>query len=641
MTFFRFVFVLIISLLLLSPIIKTKGIIVQKPIIAVVQDNSLSIVLNKDSLYYREAYLKDLKLLINKLSEKYEVKFLSFSENTYSDTSINYFGNQTDISSVFPEVISRFAGMNLGALVLASDGVYNKGSNPIYTRNLKFPVYTIALGDTVSQKDLIVKDILHNKLAFYGNKFPVKLIVDAKKCIESNAELTIYRNKKVVYAETIKLPEENNVGTIDIELPADLLGVQMYDFKLQYLDNEISYENNHASIVVNVIDNRNKILILSSGPHPDIGALNFALKDNPDFETKIEYVNNFNGSISDYDVVVLNQLPSKKNNITSIISEIDKNKTSVLFIMGNNTSLPALNNLDKGLIVKSLSGNSDDAKPIFNKNFSAFGVDINEMTFMKFSSLKVIFGDYSITSDAKVLLYQEINGVKTEKPLIMFSEQEGVKAGFIVGEGIWRWRIDDYKNNSGHDSFKLIINRIFQYLIVKKLQNKLIVESKQVFSENENVIFTAEFYNEAFELVSNLDLEMILKDSDGKEYSYVFGEADNSYRLDLGRLTVGSYDYNVKTEFDGKSFTFNGKIIVKDINVEALNTKMSEITGGRMVYPSEMFDLINEIDNNPNITNIAYEREKLYTITDLYFLFFVILLFAVVEWSLRKYWGGY
>jgi len=60
-----------------------------------------------------------------------------------------------------------------------------------------------------------------------------------------------------------------------------------------------------------------------------------------------------------------------------------------------------------------------------------------------------------------------------------------------------------------------------------------------------------------------------------------------------------------------------------------------------MVYPSEMFDLINEIDNNPNITNIAYEREKLYTITDLYFLFFVILLFAVVEWSLRKYWGGY
>ena len=52
----RFVFVLIILLLLLNPIFKSSETIVQKPILAVVQDNSASILLNKDSVYYKNQY---------------------------------------------------------------------------------------------------------------------------------------------------------------------------------------------------------------------------------------------------------------------------------------------------------------------------------------------------------------------------------------------------------------------------------------------------------------------------------------------------------------------------------------------------------------------------------------------------------
>ncbi|PLX06958.1 MAG: hypothetical protein C0596_12525 [Marinilabiliales bacterium] len=162
-------------------------------------------------------------------------------------------------------------------------------------------------------------------------------------------------------------------------------------------------------------------------------------------------------------------------------------------------------------------------------------------------------------------------------------------------------------------------------------------------------MFTAEFYNEAFELVSELDVEMILTDSEGKEYTYMFGNSGEAYKLDLGRMKAGTYDYLVKTEFDGKLYTDIGKIIIKEINVEALNTtanhivltQLAELTGGNVFYPDEMSKIPDAIVNNDKIASIAYEREKLYTITDLFYLFFVILAFAATEWILRKFWGGY
>jgi len=540
--------------------------------------------------------------------------------------------------------------MNLGAVIIATDGVFNKGSNPVYAKNLEFPVYSLALGDTISQKDLILKNLMHNKLAFLGNRFPLRVYIAAEKCPETKALLSIFREGKLIYEKEFDLPLQSDIKMLDIELPADKLGVQQYDLKLEYLDDEISYDNNTASFVINVIDNRNKVLVLGEGPHPDIGAINFALKDNPDFEVRLEYIDSYTGSISDYNIIVLHQLPSNINNAAAILADIEKNKLPVLFILGSKSSLAAINNLDRGLSINSKSINTDDAEPYFNSEFVAFGTGFDEKTFFEeMSPLKVVFGDYKVLADSKIFLYQKINGVKTDKPLILFSEQNGIKTGFVTGEGIWRWRIDDFKSNSGHENFKALINRILQYMIVKKMQDKLMVESKQVFSENENVVFTAEFYNEAFEFVSELDVEMILTDSEGKEYTYMFGNSGEAYKLDLGRMKAGTYDYLVKTEFDGKLYTDIGKIIIKEINVEALNTtanhivltQLAELTGGNVFYPDEMSKIPDAIVNNDKIASIAYEREKLYTITDLFYLFFVILAFAATEWILRKFWGGY
>ena len=57
----RFIAITIIAFLLLSPLVKTVSRNVEKPIIIVAQDNSESILINKDSAFYKNQYKEQLK----------------------------------------------------------------------------------------------------------------------------------------------------------------------------------------------------------------------------------------------------------------------------------------------------------------------------------------------------------------------------------------------------------------------------------------------------------------------------------------------------------------------------------------------------------------------------------------------------
>ncbi len=205
MFFFRFVVVTGLCFLLLSPLLKTVFNKTEKPIIVVAQDNSSSILLNKDSIFYQTSYLEKLEALKNQLSEDYEVKFLSFSDQIDEVPKIDFSGKTTNLSNVFNEIENRYYNQNVGAIVLASDGIFNEGSNPVYTAQTNgVPVYTIALGDTTPQKDVIVKEVISNKLTFLGNKFPVEILASVQEVQNQEIELTISDEKAIVFSKKIQ-----------------------------------------------------------------------------------------------------------------------------------------------------------------------------------------------------------------------------------------------------------------------------------------------------------------------------------------------------------------------------------------------------------------------------------------------------
>ncbi len=207
--------------------------------------------------------------LVNQLGKSYAVKTFSFGDKISEQLDFNYRDKQTDFSQLMNELTVRFSNRNLGAVIIASDGLYNKGGSPINVlSDLKIPFYTIALGDTTVKKDLILTKVNHNKVAFLGNTFPVEIVLDARQCAGEKARLSIQKDTSEIFSKSIEISGNRYHGSIPVFLEARAKGIQHYRVQLSKLNGEINFINNSIDIFIEVQENRQKVLILADAPHP-------------------------------------------------------------------------------------------------------------------------------------------------------------------------------------------------------------------------------------------------------------------------------------------------------------------------------------------------------------------------------------
>ncbi len=656
MTTLRFFTISFLAFLLLSPLIKSYLREVQKPIIVLAQDNSQSILLNKDSTYYKTDYLKSLEQLKNTLSEKFDVKFYSFGKTLNENPSITFSEKQTNISTLLDAVYDKYEGQNLGAVILASDGIFNQGSNPIYShKKLKTTMYTVALGDTALPRDVLIKKVRSNAIAYLGNSLPVEIEAAAYGYYGSNFILTVMHNGQTESVQTIVSNASRYSKTIPLNFDAKAKGMQRYTISISRQQGELSYLNNVKDVFVDVIDGRQKIMILANAPHPDLGAIKNAIETNQNYEAQIVYLNELPVDIITklraYSLMVLHQIPSMDNSTKKIFEALDIMKIPRLYILGSQSNLSVFYSLNEGLSIGNNRGSTNDALPRMNKDFNLFTLsDETQNTIIKFPPLQVPFGNYNATGDAHILFQQQIGATLTEMPLILFTNKNDYKVGIICGEGIWRWRLQEYAQTESQSASNEVLTKTIQYLSAKDDKRLLRISSTQkTFEENENVLFDAEVYTPSYELTNEPEVSFKITNEEAKTFDYQFSKSGKTYHLDCGILPVGSYHYLASTQTGGKAENVSGQFTVVPLQAEFTETvanhqllaSLSDLHQGKLFYPKEMQNIADEIMANETIKPISYAHQRLEDLINLKWIFALLLLTLTAEWFLRKREGGY
>ena len=648
MFLFRLLSVSFIAFFLLSPVIRNLGKTIEKPIIIYLQDNSESVLQDKNKIHQISDELKKSF----RTNKDYIFKTYAFGENIEKTDTFYFKDKETDIAGAVSYIKNSFYNQNIGALILASDGIYNKGNNPDYEiQNLNFPVYSIALGDTNIHKDIILDEVKYNKFAFLNSKFPLKIKVKANKLKGKQSNLKIYDNGKLLHNQRIVINSADWYKIFNIKIPAEKTGFHKLKIVLSELKDEITNRNNSKQIIIEVTDKKQKILILSDAPHPDIAAIKDALKLNRNLETDYFPVNRFNKFVKSYNLVILNQLPSDFNSATVVLNQIMNSDIPVIFMLGEQSDLEKFDKLNVGLTTGAYSNAPDEVRGKLNTNFKLF--DINpEIESITLNSPPLIsaFGDYKLSASSQTLFLRQIKNINTKLPLIVFNSGNGnKKSAVITGEGIWRWRIYDYKLNQNHYLFNELINSIVQYLISKENKSRFKIISEKIIPENQDVVFKAETYDKDYKLCEVDKINLQLRDSLNKISNFKFKKNGKIYRLNLKKLAVGDYKYKAETVIDGKKYKQNGIFSVIPINAESGVTeanhkilyKISKHTNGKLFLPKNVKKLINEIRENDNIKPVSYSEKKSEALINFKLLFFIILILLAAEWFLRKYHGGY
>ncbi len=634
----RFVSITLISLFLLSILLKQVTNETQNPVILLAIDNSSSMVMQKDSLNVKKDFLARLEEFKKNISKKFEVRSVLFGNTTNSSNNTPSFNEkETDISNLITEVENNFSGQNVGALVIVSDGIYNKGANPIYaSEKLNFPVFPIAMGDTSEIKDIAIQKINHNQVAYLGNIFPAEVIISAKNFSGKEVEVSLFQNQTEKSKQVLKITSDNFLATCNFTFNANTTGISKYTARVTVLEGEKNILNNQQSFIIDVIDNKEKVLLLATAPHPDIAAIKDAILNSTSYEVEYGLSSEFKKPLKQYSLVILHGALSNQN---PVVNECKINSIPLWIVA------PASGENLPGVRIMSSVNKFNDAEAFINPSFGLFTISDELKKFMKeMPAIKTFFGSYIMGNGANTLIDQRIGVVETNNPILIFTEVNGLKNSVFIGDGLWKWKMRDFAEHTNNNLFNELISKSVQYLSVKSDKSFFRITAPKTINENETIEIGAEVYNKSYELITEPDVTLVLTNPEGKKFNYTLSKTTNAYKLNIGILPFGEYKYEAKVKVNNELFVKQGSIHVKEIVSEKLNavanhqvlSAMAKRTGGKLFYKNELESLEKEILKNDQIKPITYSQNNTTLLIDLKWLFWIILIFLSIEWYFRK-----
>lgn len=644
----RIVGVATIAWLLYAPLIKTLNYTLDKPIIIIGQDNSLSIGQIKAAGFDQKSYEKHLKKLQDKLSDQYEVKTYHFSDSVKEGLDFKNQGKLTDAASFFQKIKDDYANRNVGAIVLATDGIFNHGENPLYSINqISAPVYTVALGDSIPKRDVLISNVNYNNIVYLDDDFTIEVQVQAFQSDGESTTLSVSQNGSKIQQLNVAINGNSFVKTIPVKIHAGKIGIQKYTIQLSVLSNEITTKNNTQTFYVEVIDGRQKVLLAAVAPHPDLGVIKEAISQNKHYDAKLALADDLSSiDPSKFDLIVLYQLPDAQNISASFLKKLNSIKKPIWYILGANSGISSFNKIQNQVDLSSSNGQVQEIYPILVKDFTSFNLsEADRRIFAAFDPLLSPFGRLTVNANVASVFNQRIGQISTQQPLWFFTNDNGLKAGYLMGEGLWRWKLSEAKNEVNTSGLSDLISKTIQYLSVKDDKRRFkVFTSKSAYDENETIQFNATLYNDSYQAVNEPEVTLQVKNEAGKIFNYTFSKTENAYQLDAGTMPAGNYSYLSSTSMGGKRFVASGNFYINAVIAEYQQTTanhqllstISKQSNGKLFMPADLLKIADEILKNENIKTVSYEDRKYDELINMKWLFALILVMLSMEWFLRK-----
>ncbi len=651
MSAFRFLSVSLLCLLLLNFLMRQITQTVLKRTVVLAIDNSQSMNVSEPK------NLSDLIVNLNKLKEdlaeqEYNVAFASLNDETTRNLEgIKFDKKTTNLSGLLSGVKNASEGENLTDVVLVSDGIANQGISPA-SENFNFAVHTVGLGDTIPKKDIAVKSVYANKVAYLGNKFPVQADVSAFGFSGKSANVYLKQGGKILDKQNLVFRQNDEVKTVSFNTAASQIGVQHLVVEVDVLGGEFSNRNNHQDVYLEVIDGKEKILLLALAPHPDVKALKSIIEKNENYELDIKVLTeNPNPDVQSksYDLLILHQLPDYLNSYANIFKPLLDKGTPTMFVLGNQSGTIYLNQLNQVMQINSQAGQSDKVTGTYNQAFKSLNFDAEKMQLInKFPQISVPFGDFKLLPNSEVLLYQKVGSFQTQKPLFVVNTG-AKKSAIFTGEGLWSWRLEEYQLTEKQEVVDDLVLKVLQFISVKDDKRKLrVYPINTEFLLGEKVIFETEIYNAIYEKLYNLPIKLEVKDEKGMVRNFSYATTYDNSKFEISSLPAGVYRYRASTTVLGKSELSTGEFVIRDIQLENLNLtadfdvlrQLSTKTGGQF-FKNNQFDAIKQTILNHKVPEKIDATEDLKEMINLRWIFFLILSLLTVEWVMRKYLGGY
>jgi hypothetical protein len=290
---------------------------------------------------------------------------------------------------------------------------------------------------------------------------------------------------------------------------------------------------------------------------------------------------------------------------------------------------------------KEISNQEEDYFPVLNSGYNAF--QINEFNFDNFPPLKDQFGSITFKGKNQVMLFQKVNGIETETPLLATHEINKRRDAVLFGENSWRWRAESFRKEGNFESYDEFFGKITQYLASDKSRNRLTLDYKSFYNSGEKIILRARYFDKNYQFYPRANLYIQTQNKETSEKKRIpFVLKNKRYEVDLSNFEAGEYKFTVGVK--NEQLNKSGSFTILDFEVEkqfsnANQKKMAAIASEKLFFPDEIKTLIKNLIESEKYRPVQKANTKKAPLIDWIHLLFIIIGALAFEWFIRKYNG--
>lgn len=633
----RFITLLLLLLLLINPKINKEIVETVRPTLYVFLDNSFSINELKQSENVQQIYQNFSKN--EKLKEHFAVQYFTFGKEVNRFKTLSFTEKNTQITPVADYLKNGYSLSNL-PVVLVTDGNQTQGKDYIHSFPLNTTVYPIVVGDTIPWSDLKITQVNANEYTLQNNRFPVEVLVNYSGNQKSVAtELIIEKQNQVLYKEKITFSTQEKSKVINTTLLADKIGLQSYQLYVKPFPNEKNTYNNTKNMVVEVINQKSKIAIVTNITHPDVGVLKRSIEKNKFREVEVLKPADVK-EVSNYDLLIFYQ----PNVAFANLFQQSKNKLiNTWVITGKQTDYAWLNQVNADYTIEAIK-QTENYKPVLQPDFSLFTTEEN--LFKNYPPLENTYVRIQAKVNTKNMLESAIRNVTTQMPLLSFVENNAYRRAYLFGENIWKWRMQTYLDTQKFDAFDGMINQVVQYLSSKEAKKRLVVQAEKWYHSSEKIEISARFFNKNYELDPHAQLTIDLTHlATNKKKQYDLLKSEQDFKVYFEDLAVGKYQYKITEKRTQESVQGFFEVMEYDMEKHFVNANYLDLkqlatqTQGKLYASDQTKQLIDELLKNDNYKPVQNTVVKHTPLIDWKYLLISLVVLLSAEWFIRKYNG--
>jgi hypothetical protein len=665
----------LLLLLLCEPLLRTILSHVEPPAVAVLIDNSRSM-----SITDRSGKRSDeLRALLRSGALRGPGNNLYFSfGTTLRETSLEALNRNLPDDSLFAEeestnMAAALDGIgklreerNIRATVLVSDGVYTEGINPIYPAEaLGVPVYTLGIGDSLEQQDVVLIRVAANTLVYAGTEAPVEVTVRSSGYGGERAEVTLSDGRSILQRSPLALEQGTREYTIRLSYVPRGEGTQKYIVRVSPLPGELTTDNNQRVFFAKVLKSKLRVTIIAGAPSPDVSILKQTLNEDQNLSARSFtqrasggfYEGDLTASVLDStDCIMTIGFPSATTTpatLAMVRQSVESSSMPWFFVWGQEIREQLLTGL-----LPLLPFTTDAVLPAVQYVFPeplqdqathpvlACGDPTRIDRWRKLPPIFRTETDFRAKKDATVLAVSRIHNVITQDPLILFRRVNRQKTLAVTGYGLWRWRLMAQGSADTDDMLALFLSNSIRWLTTREDDRPVrIAPGKEIFFQGEPVTFSGQVYDAGAKPISDAMLTVRVKGGD-RDFDVLLQPSGNGlYDGSLEGLPSGDYTFTGTAQADGTDVgSDRGKFVVGERNLEFQDTRMNPgllrqialRSGGTFFTPANFPGMSDVLQSQSSYAAKVVREQQERELWNWWYMLAAIIVLLGVEWFLRK-----